>query len=563
MDRNIRDIISDQGWTGYILPCRDSFLSSSQTARHHILQLTGFEGSTSAVFLTPHKTYLFVDGRYTVQAAHQAPECEVITCTSPLTHIYAMVSPLDKVAVNPWLFSVKEIKSLQEKIEYQGAILVFDTDAVLTKAISPPSEPCTTPIKSMESDRTFQEKCQLVFGPLLDKPFLLCKAEDIAWLTNLRGRDCSYSPIFYSYLIVTYENARYKGTVFTHLPRSTECCDPDLSFSTCEDLSDFLNAKDVFYDPGTTPYRLHMLSHTRWHDRTLSPLAYARARKTLYEKHHIEHAHIQDGAAVTRFLHWLSCHALSGQETEFSAAQHIERERTKHSSYEGPSFSTISAFGSHSAIIHYTPLREGSRPLQEGLYLIDSGGQYRFGTTDITRTLWLGSTPSLRHKRLYTLVLQAHIHLASQVFPLGTQAIQLDSAARSFLWQHGLDYPHSTGHGVGCYLSVHESPPSLSPRLHDCVIEEGMIFSNEPGYYEEGWGGIRLENVVCVEEKNKKLCLNTVSLAPFDRTLIAVDELSSSHKRWLNAYHDRVYRTLSPLLDSAVCSWLYQETRPI
>ena len=585
MNSKIRETLIQQGWNGYILPCRDSFLSASRAARHLIKRLTGFSGSSSTVFFTPEKTVLFVDGRYTVQAAQQAPECEVVTCSSPLKEISHRLSPLDQIAINPWLFSVKEVTSLQEQIERQGATLVFDHDGVLDKVISRPLDPYTSPIGSMESDRSFQEKCQLVFGPSLAHPFLLCKAEDIAWLTNLRGRDCSYTPIFYSYLIVTYEDDRYKGMIFTHLPRSIKYCDPDLSFLNCKDLPTSLKEKTLFYDPGTTPYKLYIHADTLWHDHSLSTLAHTRARKTLWERHHIENAHIQDGAAVTRFLCWLAQLPLSGEETEFSVAEKCQEERAKHPSYDGPSFSTISAFGPHSAIIHYSPLREEALPLSEGLYLIDSGGQYRFGTTDITRTLWLGQNPSLRHQRMYTMVLQAHIHLASQVFPCKTLGIQLDSAARSFLWQHGLDYPHSTGHGVGCYLSVHESPPSISPHLQNCVIEEGMIFSNEPGYYEEGWGGIRLENVVCVESqqaqelqdsqksqgaqassqelKGTKLRLNTLSLVPFDRKLILADELSATHKRWLNTYHQRVYTTLSPLLDPFVRAWLYDQTRPL
>lgn len=563
MNTKVQDTLRQQGWSGYILPCRDSFLSSSDMARQRIARLTGFTGSTSTVFLTHEKTYLFVDSRYTVQATQQAPECEVITCHSPLQEISDLVSSGDKIALNPWLFSIKEINSYQEHLDRQGVHLCFDTESIVDKIISPHTELYTAPIKAIESDRSFQDKCQFVFGRSLERPFLLCKAQDIAWLTNLRGRDCTYSPIFYSYLVVTYEEDKYKGLIFTYLPRSIKCADPDISFLTCEDLADYLKGQPLFYDPDSTPYRLHRLSGTQWQEGSLSKLAHTRARKTAWEKHHMEHVHIKDGVAVTRFLYALSRGESIGHETEFSAAQQIEEERKKHPSYEGPSFSTISAFGDHTALIHYTPPREGSRVLKEGFYLIDSGGQYRFGTTDITRTVWLGQTPSLRHQRLYTMVLQAHIHLASLVFPVGTHGVHLDAAARSFLWQQGLDYPHSTGHGVGCYLNVHEFPPALSPRLHEGIIEEGMIFSNEPGYYEQGWGGIRLENVVAVETRDSKLGLNTLSLAPFDRKLILEDELSGAHKRWLNSYHQRVYTTLSPLLEPSVRSWLYESTRPL
>jgi Xaa-Pro aminopeptidase len=292
------------------------------------------------------------------------------------------------------------------------------------------------------------------------------------------------------------------------------------------------------------------------------PCILPRAQKTQAEQAAIRAAHVRDGAAMVKFLHWLDTHAPNGTLTEISIGEKIEEFRSADPGYRGPSFPAIVGYESNGAIIHYRASPETSRTVKPlGLLLIDSGGQYSDGTTDITRTISIGA-PTDEMRINFTHVLRGHIALARARFPEGTVGAQIDTLARQPLWNAGLDYPHGTGHGVGCYLSVHEEAASISPRGQD-PLKPGMLLSNEPGYYKEGAYGIRIESLVLVKQEESMLCFETVTLAPIDRRLIVTEMLLKDERGWIDAYHARVYDTLEKSLDAQTRVWLKAQTAPL
>jgi Xaa-Pro aminopeptidase len=282
----------------------------------------------------------------------------------------------------------------------------------------------------------------------------------------------------------------------------------------------------------------------------------------------VRDAHLRDGAALTRFLRWVATEGARGAITELDAVEHLKSLRRANAHYRDTSFDTISGAGPNGAIVHYRATRESNRRIApDMLYLVDSGGQYWDGTTDVTRTVAIGTATAEQRDR-FTRVLKGHIALALARFPVGTSGSQLDALARTALWEVGLDYDHGTGHGVGYYLSVHEGPHRISKMPNTVPLQPGMIVSNEPGYYKTGEYGIRIENLVAVEEvesggERKLLGFETLTLAPIDRALIEPSLLSPREREWLNAYHARVRAVLTPLLDAETAAWLAEQTKAI
>ena len=603
--------------TAYLIPRQEPFfLNPSQATNDTIYHLTGFTGSRATILVTWEKIFLYVDSRYTLQGEKQCPECTIITCSDPIHALHQQLVKGTRLILSPWVFSAHTMKILKERAFINEWDLVLDHDGIADRLICPQPLMSRNEIVPMEGQASFQEKCQKIFTEPHHNHWIVCKASDVAWLSNLRGSDHVYAPFFHAYLIVTRKNNHFSGILYATMPRSFGVLDPDLRIENFENLQRlragsfespgkgsrdmllqgqeesmaseppcirppcFYEVKNLLdqpmvYDPHQTPGALVGPS---WIPGSFSHLENGRSIKTQWETHHMTQSHVSDGVAVTQFLHWLS--QLSDtpsevpaslvppgawNETEWSAAEQLARFRSQGGAYRGPSFPTISAMGANSAMTHYTPSPTDSAPLEGGLYLVDSGGQYHFGTTDVTRTVWLGKgQPPLKFKEMYTQVLQGHIHLSQMIFPMGTNGMQLDAIARSFLWQKGLDYAHSTGHGVGCFASVHEFPPSLAQRGSLEPIAENMVFSVEPGYYEENWGGIRLENLVLVAHHSEKLLrLQPLTMAPFDRNLILVDRLSYEHRIWLNDYHEQVQNTLLPGLSALAQAWLTEQTQPL
>ena len=399
----------------------------------------------------------------------------------------------------------------------------------------------------------------------------------IAWLLNIRGHDVPFTPFALGFAVAHADGGTELFMDPAKLPEATRAWFGNtVSVAGREALAPALGklaGKRVRVDGAGSPV---------WFAQTLravgatvvsapDPCLLPKACKNPVEQQGSRNAHVRDAVAVCRFLHFVAEGGPSGRETEISAAAKLLALREQVDGFRGESFPAISGAGEHGAIIHYRVTEESNRPIKpDEVYLINSGAQYRDGTTDITRTIWTGPgepPPSVREQ--VTRVMQGHIAIATLVFPRGVNGAHLNSFARRALWQVGLDYDHGTGHGVGSYLSVHEGPVSLSRLARPVPIEAGMILSNEPGYYLPNSHGIRLENLLLVQEAELPaaskpfLRFETLTLAPFDRRLIDPLMLSDDELRWLNSYHERVLREIGPRADDHVRSWLVSACAPI
>jgi Xaa-Pro aminopeptidase len=405
---------------------------------------------------------------------------------------------------------------------------------------------------------------------------VLTMPESIAWLLNIRGGDVPHTPLPLSFAVVKADGAvtlfidrrKLMPGLDRHLGNAVTIEAPDRLGSALDMLAkegriqvDPASAASWVFDRlGKACAQIH---------RAADPCMLPKACKNAVELDGTREAHRRDGAAVTRFLAWLTREAPKGKLREIAASDRLEAFRKEGKYFRDLSFPTISGAGSNGAIVHYRASPDTEKLLEPGtLYLLDSGAQYLDGTTDITRTIAIGN-PSDEMRENFTRVLKGHIALATARFPKGTTGSQLDGFARRALWQVGLDYDHGTGHGVGSYLSVHEGPQRISKAANAQPLLPGMIVSNEPGYYKTGGYGIRIENLIVVQSdaetaaEREMFCFETITLAPIDRHLVVRDLLDRSETGWLDAYHERVLTTIGPLVDAETGAWLEQATAPI
>lgn len=401
--------------------------------------------------------------------------------------------------------------------------------------------------------------------------------DGVAWLFNLRGSDVPFNPVLIAYALVTSKGA----TLFVDPQKMP--ADVARSLGRRVELRSYEDAAGALLLLGSEKKRVWVedTSVSRWVADLLSgadlvtdtsPVTLMKARKNKTEIRGMRDAHLRDGVAMCRFLCWLDGAVGKDTITEISAADKLEEFRSSGKNFRGLSFRTISGYGAHGAIIHYSVTPETDVRLRPaGIYLVDSGAQYLDGTTDITRTVLLGKKATAEQKDRFTRVLQGHIRLGRARFPRGVTGGRLDVLARTSLWDVGLDYNHGTGHGVGSYLNVHEGPRSISSAKDTGLpIESGNIFSNEPGYYKPGEYGIRLENLVLVKEDGVTgesglpyFEFETLTLCPIDTQLVDSRLLEPEERAWLNAYHKEVYRKLSPYVDSPERAWLNRACNPI
>ncbi len=398
----------------------------------------------------------------------------------------------------------------------------------------------------------------------------------VAWAFNIRGRDVSHTPLPLAYALILkdgrprlYVDARkLDNSLRDKLSTLAEIEEPARLARDLEELGKA--GKRVLFDSATAPAKLAETVKQAGGaiDVGLDPLALMKAKKNAAELDGARQAHLRDGAAIVRFLHWFSLRAPTGALTEIDAAEALETFRRETGKLKDVSFPSIAAAGPNAAIPHYRVTVKTNRKIGKGIFLIDSGGQYDDGTTDITRTLAVGK-PSAEMRDRFTRVLKGHIAIARAIFPKGASGAQIDALARLPLWRAGLDFDHGTGHGVGSYLSVHEGPQRIS-KLGSAALEPGMILSDEPGYYKAGHWGIRIENLVVVEPREiagaerEMLGFETLTLAPIDLALVEPKLLDADEIAWLNAYHARVRREISPLLDDPDARrWLSGATKKI
>jgi Xaa-Pro aminopeptidase len=573
---------------GFLVPHSDEhqneFLPPSA---ERLRWLTGFTGSAGTAIVLENAAALFVDGRYTLQARDQSNgsifEVLQIPEAKASKWLAAKLPKGGVIGYDPKLHTIKEIGRLTESLGKAGITLspqpTNPIDLLWSDRPAPPAAP-VVPQDIELAGRTAKEKIAEIQNGLKGAKtdaVLLSMLDSIAWLFNIRGADISHSPLALAFAIVPargkpqlfIDPAKLGGNVRGHLKAATEILSPDALEARLKALGE--KSARVRLDPETTPVRFAQALEAAGAEivKGDDPCILPKAIKTKAEIEGARAAHIRDGAAMVRFLAWLDATAPSGRVDEVSAAIKLEELRRNTGELKDISFDSISAAGPHGAVVHYRPTRAASLKLRpRSLYLIDSGGQYPDGTTDITRTVAIGM-PTAKMRRDYTLVLKGHVAISTARFPKGTRGQDLDPFARRPLWEAGLDFDHGTGHGVGSYLCVHEPPQRLS-RYGTAEFQPGMILSNEPGLYREGQYGIRLENLVLVTPPasikggdREMMGFETLTLVPFDRRLIDPSLLTRDELSWLNAYHAEVRRRIGPLVKGRDKAWLRQATAPI
>jgi len=588
MLKNLLKEITRQGLDMLIVVSTDEHLNEYVPPQNRRLEAStesegkpGFSGSAgTAVFCVEGRPQLFVDSRYHLQAEQTCGEYFDIQklgnegVEEPQKWIAGQSGKSLKVGADPFVMSPKLWRRYKNTIEKAGHTLVPVTPNLVDSLWSsrpslPRNDIYNLPLKFTGKDST--TKLQEIRNELKiigsekgsnTVVLLLSMLDEIAWLTNLRGSDIEYNPVFEAFAAIFPDRA----ICFCHHPETnlSQYC-PDWEFRPYSEYKSFLKklAKlenlQVWLDSSSvTMGTLLVFSKSQVVEKE-SPVILKKAVKNSSEISAAKTAHKMAGAGVVRSFRKLQNSFEAGQPvTEKEYSDWLLEEYQKAEGFSDLSFNSIVGSGANGAIVHYgTP--DSKNPIKEGeMVLVDSGIQGAGGTTDATRTVILGD-PKQKQKTIYTLVLQAHIHLAKQVFPEGTNGTALDAITRSCLWNEGLDYGHGTGHGVGAFLNVHEGPHSISPFSSDVALQAGMVLSNEPGYYESGWGGIRLENLYVVRkaEGYQKhpagkgwLCLDTLTLIPFDRRLIDRNILSPDEVKWLDEYHHLVLREISPLLEN-------------
>lgn len=560
--------------------------------------ISGFTGSAGTLLVLKDHVGLWTDGRYFLQAKEQLKGSGITLYRSGQPGVPSLENVLqERLSAGETLgFDGRCVmagyaRRLREQLEEKGITVVsgFDLVGDVWEDRPPLSREPVWILPEEYAGMGAGEKIAEVRRVLKQKKadwFLLASLEDICWLLNVRGNDVECTPVVLSYLLMSQEEVRWYV--------QTEALSPEVRDYLAQTGICLREYGEIYADVERLPAGSRLLyDENHVNDALISrippeveaedgenPTLLLKAIKNPVEVSNERAAHIKDGVAVTRFLFWLKKQRKEEETgkwqtpvTELGAAAKLETFRREQDGYLGPSFYPILAYGEHGAIVHYAADEDSDIPLRpEGFLLADTGGHYKEGTTDITRTIALGPL-TREQKEMYTLVLKGHIRLADAVFLKGAAGMSLDVLARTPLWERGLDYNHGTGHGVGYLLSVHEGPNSFryrpaATRGNDCVLEEGMITSDEPGIYLEGRFGIRLENLlVCARKRENTfgvfLGFEPLTMVPFDREAILGEMLSEKERNWLNTYHRKVFETLSPYLEEEERRWLREETAEI
>lgn len=585
----LRAEMRERRLAGFVVPRSDEHQGEYVAARSERLAwLSGFTGSAGTAVVLRDRAALFVDGRYTAQAAAEVEGTLFAirhAIHEPLADWLAgELPPHGRLGYDPWLHTPNLVAAFERVCGKVGARAVpvdgNPIDRIWSDQPPPPIAP-VVPHDNELTGRSSREKRDHVADTLRKEKHdaaFLAQPDSIAWLLNIRGGDVPYTPLPLAFGVL-YADGRVDlfidprkltADARAHLSDAIEIAPPQALDGALDRLAE--NRKTVRIDPDGAPAWVarHLRAAGAVVAEAADPCLLPKATKTARELTGMRAAHVRDGAALTRFLAWLSTAARSGSVSESAAAERLAALRSENERYRGPSFPTISAAGANGAIVHYRVSSSSDRLLTRGtLYLVDSGAQYLDGTTDVTRTVAVGESSAEMRQR-FTLVLKGHIAIATARFPRGTTGSQLDTLARQAMWRAGLDYDHGTGHGVGYYLGVHEGPQRISKLPSRISLQPGMIISNEPGYYKPGAYGIRIENLVAVSAMEtppggdqELLGFETLTLAPIDRGLIDRELLDQAEVAWVNEYHARVRETLTPLIDNETRRWLDGATRPM
>lgn len=582
----LRAELTRLGLDGLLIPHEDEYNNEYlPDYNERLMWATGFTGSAGAAIVLIDRAAMFTDGRYTLQVRQQV-DSDLFAYARLEDGIAAWLRTHlrkgETIGYDPRLHPPKAVSALHKAAQAAGATLVAleinPIDTAWTDRPAAPKGAVSIQTEALAGKSHTQKRTEIgksIAQAGADAAMLTAPAS-IAWLLNLRGSDVRCTPLMLANAIIDIDGHvslyvdpdKLSDEVRTHLGHEVSITSED---RLAADLSHW-SGKTLIVDPTTS---------SAWHSQSLKdagatvlaqedPVALPKAIKSDAELRGSETAHRRDAVPLIRFLHWLDTEAQSGDYDEIDAAVKLETFRHDTGVLKDLSFETISGAGSNGAHCHYRVNTATTLPLAPGtLYLVDSGGQYVDGTTDVTRTIPIG-TPSQEMCERYTLVLQGHIALATIRFPAGTTGSNLDAIARYPLWQAGLDYDHGTGHGVGAFLGVHEGPQRISKSPNSVALETGMIVSNEPGYYKTGEYGIRIENLQYVTKpedvsggERPMHGFHTLTLAPFCRALIDTDMLTRAERDYVNAYHARVLTEMAPALDEPTSAWLNQACRPL
>ena len=582
----LRAELAKRGLDGFVIPHSDEHMGEYLPARaERLAWLTAFTGSAGAAVVLKDKAAVFTDGRYTLQVRAQTDtslfEPRDLVAEGPQGWLPGNLPKGAKLGYDPWLHTANAVAGLRASAERAGGTLIAcetnPIDAVWMDQPPPPVTPAVPHALNLAGQQSDAKRLALADG--LKKSgaaaAVITLADSVCWLLNIRGHDVPHTPFTLAFAVLNDDGSadlfldekKRSPELAQHLGNSVRLRAPS-EFPTALDA---FAGKTVIADPATAAAAIldRLQKAGAKISRAPDPCQLPKACKNPLEIEGMRKAHIRDGAALSRFLAWFAGAAAGGELTEIAAAEQLEGFRRATGCLSDVSFDTISGAGSNGAIVHYRVTRSTNRVIgRDEMFLIDSGAQYPDGTTDVTRSLIVG-TPTAEMKDRFTRVLKGHIALATARFPEGTIGMQLDSFARRPLWEAGLDYDHGTGHGVGSYLSVHEGPQNISKRPVMQALKPGMICSNEPGFYKTGEFGIRIENLVVVTEvkdvggERPMMEFETSTLAPSDLILVEPSLLTESERAWLNAYHARVRDTLSHLLDEETRAWLARATRAV
>lgn len=579
----LRAKLTEMGLQGFIVPRSDVHQGEYVAARDERLQwLTGFTGSAGFCILLPDVAGVFIDGRYRTQVKAQVD----LASFTPVP--WPEVKPGDwvreklatgVVGYDPWLHTADEVEKLEKSLAGSGvnllSVKINPVDTIWTDHPAAPLGKAFAHPLELAGESHEAKRARLAEGlrKAGQKAAVVTLPDSLCWLLNLRGADVPRNPVLHGFAFLKEDGrvdlfvnpAKLDDTVRTHLGAEVAIHSADAFAEALKGL-----AGPVRVDKATAPLAVADILRSAgvevaWGD---DPCRLPKACKNAAEIEGTREAHLRDGAAMVEFLRWLDEASPSGGLTEISVVQALEGFRRATNALHDISFDTICGAGPNGAIMHYRVTEETNRPVaQNELLLVDSGAQYLDGTTDITRTVAIGD-PGQEARECYTRVLQGLIAISRVRFPKGLPGRDIDALARFNLWVAGQDYDHGTGHGVGAFLSVHEGPQRIS-RVSEIPLEPGMILSNEPGYYREGAFGIRLENLIVVQEapalgdNRSQMSFETLTFVPFDRRLILRDELSPGERRWLDAYHAEVLKKLAPRVAGATLEWLEGTCAPI
>lgn len=578
---NIKGLCKKKKLDGYILSTHDEYLNEYVPKEFQRLNwLTGFSGSNGLILFVNSLNIFFTDGRYLVQAKKEIPKSFIIIDSSKeniFDWLERNIKKKTKLGIDPRIHSIAFIKKLIELAKDINVSIELNKNTLIDKIMH---EECLSSQKKVSlipmkfCGKKSDLKIRIIKKKMKDYDYLIITNPfSVNWLLNIRGTDIEYSPIVLCRMIIAPKK-KYIFIDKKKLDKKIQSYLESLHIEIFDEqdiyeiIQSFPSKSRILIDEKAA-YSFYNLLINKKNLITTSSIicSLEKSKKNKVEIKNSVLTHEIDGLSVIKFMNWLENYSTPSDLNEFDVAMKLNKFREENKLYFGPSFSTISAVGKNSAIIHYSPTNIKSQKLVEGsIYLCDSGGHYLTGTTDITRTFVIGNKKfNKEYKNHYTKVLKGHIDLSMMKFPFKTRGVQLDSIARYHLWESGLDYNHGTGHGVGNFLSVHEGPQSISKSLTNINLEEGMILSIEPGFYLENKYGIRIENLVYLKKAKYKNFLEfvTLTLVPYEKKLIDITQLNYKHIEWINDYHKNIYVKFSSHLDQEQKKWLKIKTAPI